>query len=150
MPSKLTTDPVRAIHRLKKQINEFLDRSLMVLSQSVDEIEELGTGVWNPPADVLDSGDSIQMFLEVPGVDAEDLDIRINGQTLQISGVRKQPWNNAEGTNVIISERKFVPFEKSVHIEDSIDEDRISSTLEDGVLCIVLPKRKPKKIRIGG
>jgi len=101
---------------------------------------------FTPQMDVLEDDASITIFLELPGMTKEGVEVVMSEdhQQLTIRG-SKQPNESAQHKRVTKSERVFGSFERVVQIPASIDETGITGTLENGVLRLVLPKLQPVK-----
>lgn len=100
-------------------------------------------------ANLYQSGDAFEMRLEVPGMDKDALDIKIQGNYLEISGKREQ--DVPEGYKVHKTERLNGTFSRSFTLPDDVDSARVEAKLKDGVLYLTLPKSeaaKPRQITI--
>jgi len=100
-------------------------------------------------ANLYQSGDAFEMRLEVPGMDKDALDIKIQGNYLEISGKREQ--DVPEGYKVHKTERLNGTFSRSFTLPDDVDSARVEAKLKDGVLYLTLPKSeaaKPRQIAI--
>ena len=100
-------------------------------------------------ANLYQSGDAFEMRLEVPGIDKDALDIKIQGNYLEISGKREQ--DVPEGYKVHKTERLNGTFSRSFTLPDDVDSTRVEAKLKDGVLYLTLPKSeaaKPRQISI--
>ncbi len=92
-----------------------------------------------PKADLLDFGDSLQLRMEVPGVDQGDLEVALQGGRLLIAGLRETLEDNAD---VLFSERPNGPFQRTIDLPAPVERDRASAHLRGGVLVVHLPKRQ--------
>jgi len=102
-----------------------------------------------PKTNMYDDGDSFQVIAEVPGVTKEDLNIRVQGNYLELSGTRKSEVPEGYKTHRV--ERDTSSFSKSFTLAAEVDADRIEAVLKDGLLTLVLPKAesaKPRQITI--
>ncbi|MGB3209589.1 MAG: Hsp20/alpha crystallin family protein [Desulforhopalus sp.] len=102
-----------------------------------------------PRTNMYDNGDSFQVIAELPGVAKEDLNIKIQGNYLELSGVRKS--GVPEGYKAHRVERESASFTRSYTLDADVDADRIEAVLNDGLLTLVLPKAeaaKPRQITI--
>ncbi|MDZ7641830.1 MAG: Hsp20/alpha crystallin family protein [Desulfurivibrio sp.] len=100
-------------------------------------------------ANLYQSGDTFEMRLEVPGMDKESLDIKIQGNYLEISGTRDQKL--PEGYKIHKTERVAGTFSRSFTLPDDVDSARVEATLKDGIIYLTLPKSeaaKPRQISI--
>jgi HSP20 family protein len=103
-----------------------------------------------PAVDVYEDPDKLVLKLEIPGVKQEDLDIRLENQTLVIKGERKfEADEKAENFHRI--ERRFGSFVRSFTLPQTVDTEHVTATADNGVLTITLPKKaeaQPKQIRV--
>ena len=103
----------------------------------------------SPRTNLYDSGDTIQLIAEVPGLSKEDLNIRIQGNYLELSGTRNS--DAPQGYKAHRVERDFTSFTRSFTLPADVNADKIEAVLHDGLLTLVLPKAeaaKPKQISI--
>ncbi len=92
-----------------------------------------------PRADLLDLGDALQLHMEVPGVQLEDLDIGIDEDGLQVAGLREP---GLELGSVVFAERAVGPFQRTIPLPEPVEAEAASAHLASGVLVITLPKRR--------
>jgi HSP20 family protein len=117
-----------------------------------EESRELAT--WSPPVDVFEDNDAITLKVELPEIDAKDVDIRIEGNTLTLRGERKlEKADQRDGYSRI--ERTYGAFSRTFTLPGSVDAEHIQAESKDGVLRLVLPKKpetKPRqiKVQVGG
>jgi HSP20 family protein len=101
-----------------------------------------------PYINLYEKDDAITVKVIVPGVNSEDFDIQLTDTSLVIEGERKSDYADKP---YIRKERYFTRFKKSVKLPYDVDRDKISASLNDGILTITLVKSeaaKPKKIEI--
>ena len=104
---------------------------------------------YTPKVDIWESANNFNIVAEMPGVDKNGVNIKIEERILTIIG-RVQPVN-FEGYNLALSEYKTGNFERAFQISDDINEDKIQATMANGVLTLVIPKKeaaKPKQIQV--
>lgn len=102
-----------------------------------------------PKTNMYDTGEAFHVIAEMPGVTKEDLNIKIQGNYLEISGTRNS--HVPEGYTAQRVERKGSTFTRSFTLSTEVDADKIEAVLQDGLLKLVLPKAesaKPKQITI--
>jgi HSP20 family protein len=105
-----------------------------------------------PALDVAVSEDDVVVTMDVPGFRSDELSIEVEDRFLTVRGERKRP-QAAEGTSYVHVERPFGSFERRITIPGGADPDRITASLHDGVLSLIVPKPerlKPKAIAIDG
>jgi len=104
-------------------------------------------GVIQLPVDIYSTEDKIVIRAAVPGVDPDDVEITIEGDTLTIRGETKAP----EDVDYICQEHCYGPFTRSFTLNVPIQIDKATAEFENGVLTLTLPKAeevKPKTIKI--
>jgi HSP20 family protein len=102
-----------------------------------------------PSTNLYDLGDRFELIAEIPGISKEDIDVKIQGNYLEISG--KREVNVPEGYRVHRSERGSASFTRSLTLPADVDSDKVSAALKDGILVLTLPKleaAKPRQITI--
>ncbi|HZP82782.1 MAG TPA: Hsp20/alpha crystallin family protein [Chthonomonadaceae bacterium] len=112
--------------------------------------EHVSSRVWSPPVDVYEDKDSIVLKVELPGVQQNEIDIEMAGETLTIRGERKFE-DEARRENYIRIERQYGAFQRSFTIGIPIEEDKVKATYRNGILEITIPKSeatKPKKVQV--
>jgi HSP20 family protein len=105
---------------------------------------------FNPDIDVRTTEEELLLVCDVPGVKREDLDVTLHEHVLTIKGVRKFEGKSEE--HVLIG-RTYGAFSRAFTLPPSLDEEKLSADLADGVLTIrvpKVPKAKPLKVQIGG
>ena len=113
--------------------------------------ETQGTaGTWSPFVDVFEDNEGITLKVELPEVDANDVDIQLEGNALILRGERKlEHAEKREGYHRI--ERYYGSFSRSFTLPTTVELEHVTAQSRDGVLRIVLPKKaetKPRQIKV--
>ena len=101
------------------------------------------------PIDCLRAGDQFVVRFDLPGIDADCLEVSAENQTLTVRAVRTR--RDPEGTNYLISERPSGNYSRQLVLGDGLAVDDISAEYRDGVLTLTIPlaeQAKPRKIEI--
>src|SRR5437870_5632239 len=101
-----------------------------------------------PPASVTEIADGYMLEIEMPGVKKDGLDISVENNELAIIGRRSLPA--VEGT-LLHRESRPENFRRTFELDPSIDAEKISAKIEQGVVSLSLPKAeqvKPRKITV--
>jgi HSP20 family protein len=109
----------------------------------------LATGGY-PAMNIWSNEDSAMITTELPGIDLDEIDISVVGDTLTLSG-RRMPEELPEGGRYHRQERGFGKFTRSIKLPYTVDGDRVEATYNRGVLSITLPRAeadKPRKIQV--
>jgi HSP20 family protein len=112
-------------------------------------INEPNIRPWTPPVDILETEDELLLKMDVPGVSLEQVDIRLENETLTIKGERKFEQPQGKGYHRI--ERAYGTFARSFTLPNTVDTERVKADYRAGVLTVVLPKKelaKPRSIKV--
>ncbi len=112
--------------------------------------ESLAVGNFVPAVDVYEDEHKLVLKLEVPGIRQEDIDVRLENQTLTVKGERKFEAEEKE-ENFHRIERRFGTFARTFTLPVSIDTSSVNAKYENGVLAIQLAKKeaaKPRQVKI--
>ena len=121
-------DPFRDIDRMTEQISR-QSRSLLAM-------------------DAVRDDDEVVVYIDVPGVGADDIDVSVEKNELTVAVERR--WTG-EGKQVLSSERPQGSFSRRIMLSDALDLDRLSASTSDGVLIIRVPvaeRSKPRRIDV--
>jgi HSP20 family molecular chaperone IbpA len=95
---------------------------------------------WLPAVDLIRSPSEVMLRADVPGVKSDDLRIEVDGDTLTISGERREP-DAAGERSYLREERRRGPFSRSFALPGRIDAAKVDAGLRDGILEVTLPLR---------
>jgi len=103
--------------------------------------------VFLPQTDIFETDQALTVILEMPGVDKDKVELKVENDVLKIEG-----WidfSRYEELQPLYTEYNIGNYARSFQLSSKIDQDRISAELRDGVMTLVLPKSekaKPRKI----
>jgi HSP20 family protein len=104
---------------------------------------------WVPAINLVEKEDRLSLEVDLPGVRKDDVKISLEGDILWLRGERRLEDEGKQ--NYYCCERLSGTFSRRVRLPVKIEEDRIDTSLKDGVLTVMLPKAKemlPKEIKI--
>jgi HSP20 family protein len=105
---------------------------------------------WSPAVDIYETDNELVLKADLPDVDQNAIDVRVENQTLTIAGERKfEKEENVKGFHRI--ERSYGSFVRSFAVPNTFDTDKIGATFKNGVLSVSLPKKeaaKPRQIKV--
>jgi len=136
-------------------------RELMSLREAMDRLFEESfirpREAWLAPfgaetlaVDMYETPEDVVVRTALPGVDPEDVDVSVIGDTLTIKGESKAEEEVAED-NYIRRERRYGAFSRSLHLPTSVVANKATADFSKGILTLRLPKAeevKPKRIQI--
>ena len=141
-------EPFRDLLSLQDRMNRMFDESYRG-GRCASNDWALG-GSWAPAVDIYEHQGNIVLTAELPGVDAKDVDVRVENNVLTLRGERK--WSDeVQRESYHRVERAYGSFTRSFTLPNVVDTERIKADFKDGMLKLVLPKKeeaKPKQISI--
>lgn len=127
--------------RLLGEMNRFFDRFGVMPAEA--------TGKFIPKVEIAEDEKSFHIDAELPGVEKDDIDLTLTGDSLIIKG-KKEDIENAG--DVACSERRYGEFSRVISLPENVDMDNVEAKYLNGVLCISLQKiegkRNFKKIQV--
>lgn len=108
--------------------------------------------LYAPEMDVLEREREVQIITDMPGLEAEDIELDLENNVLTIRGERRQPAGQAEDVKYHLAERRYGTFSRSLVLPGDLDADSIEARLHAGVLTISIPKlerARKRRIEVG-
>ena len=142
-------DPFREFATLQNQMNRlFQDYQPTRAGQSGEDF--LTSGSFVPPVDIYEDEHNITLKLEVPGIEQNDIDVRVENNTLTVRGERKFEKDVKE-ENYHRIERSYGSFSRSFSLPQTVDPHKVEAEYKQGVLTVRLPLReeaKPRQVKV--
>ncbi len=133
----LTHDPINSLRLFEDAVTRLMS-------------EPRTSRPWSPAVDIVETENELVLKADLPDVKLEDIDVRVENQTLSIKGERKLEKDFADkGYHRI--ERSYGSFMRSFAVPNSVDTEKVSADYKNGVLTIALPKKeaaKPKQVKV--
>ena len=105
---------------------------------------------WSPAVDILETEDVLTLKADLPDVKIDDIDIRVENNTLTLRGNRRfENDENVKGWHRI--ERSYGEFIRSFALPPTLDTEKVNADYSNGVLTISLPKKeaaKPRQVKV--
>lgn len=124
---------------------------LMELHYEMDRLFDnvFGAGDWPagagagavPRLEMCEEGDELCVSAELPGVQAADVDVRLAGDILTISGEKRTGNGPRKDSDVHVSERTYGRFQRRIGLPFAPDPQRTRANLQDGVLTVRLARQ---------
>jgi HSP20 family protein len=127
----MRTDPFRDLDRLTQQVFGTAARPSAM------------------PMDAYRKGNDFYVHFDLPGVEAESIDLEVEQNVLTVKAER-QP-TVSEGVEMIVSERPVGTFSRQLFLGETLDAERIQADYRAGVLTLTIPVReaaKPRKLSV--
>ena len=139
-------DPFRDLSTLRVRMNRLFEDAF----SSREEEKDMVASTWNPSVDIYETENAMVLKAEVPGIDENDIELKIEDNTLTLKGDRKFEKETKE-ENYHRIERAYGSFYRSFTLPRNIDQDKIKAERENGILKVTMSKKaelKPKKVKI--
>jgi HSP20 family protein len=133
-----------------REFSSLQDRMNRLFRESQGPEESLATSSFAPPVDVYEDEHNVTLKIEVPGIDEQDIDVRIENNVLTVHGERKFEKEEKE-QNYRRVERQYGSFTRTFTLPTTVDAEKVSANYDKGILKIALPKKaeaKPKQIKV--
>ena len=102
-----------------------------------------------PAADIFEGENDLTVVLEMPGVEKDNVDIRVEGGVLNVEG--RLDLTKYQGLQPLYTEYNIGHYSRSFRLSNKVDQNKIAAEMKDGVLSLKLPKAeeaKPRTIQI--
>ena len=133
--------PFREIDRLQRQMNRLFD-DIVLPTWDKDYRFNLV-----PAAELSETEDAIHLKLEIPGMQASDLDVEVTKDSVSISGERKEETKTEE-KGVTKSEFRYGKFHRVIPLPAQVENTNVKAEYKDGILTLNLPKAEAEKTKV--
>jgi HSP20 family protein len=132
-------EPFREFGSLQREMNRLFD-SLTTRTGN-------GGMAFVPAAELKETPEAIHLKLEIPGMEAKDLDVQVTAEAVAISGERKSETKTEE-KGVTRSEFRYGSFRRVIPLPSRIQNDKVQAEYQNGVLTLTLPKAEEEKNKV--
>ena len=138
----LIRKPDTFMNTLNEEINSILRRSFdSVFPEYVLEKETKGLTI---PVDIKEFDTEYKIRVEVPGIKKENIDIELNKSYMTVSA-KKEEEKEEKIKKYHKTEFAYGNYSRTIYFPQEIDIAQSSAKLDNGVLCLTLPKAKSKE-----
>jgi HSP20 family protein len=128
-------EPFRDIERLQEEMNHLFERFM-----PAGEDRGRSSGIdFMPSAEMAETPEVIYLKLEVPGMEAKDIDVEVSDDVITISGERKSETKSEVG-GVTRSEFQYGKFERIMSLPARVAAEGVKADYAQGILSLTLPK----------
>ncbi len=136
----------REIDMLRRQMDQ-LFYNLAFQNRSDSDISQEAQIGWHPAVEVEDTGSELILRAEVPGVDAQDLDIQVTRDAVAIAGEHRYK-KRSEDKDHFRSEFRYGSFQRVIPLPVKVHNHQARADLNDGILSLILPKMEEEQDRM--
>jgi len=143
-------EPFRDLVGYQDRLHRLFEDSLRGVARGPAEDDWALGGSWAPAVDIFEHEGNLVLKAELPGIEAKDVDIRLENNVLTLRGERHFD-NEVKRESYHRVERSYGTFSRSFTLPSVVDQEKIKAEYKDGVLRVTLPKKdeaKPKQISI--
>jgi HSP20 family protein len=138
-------DPVNTLAKFQDEVTRLFDEPVFRSFRTPTSLT-----IWTPAVDIFETEHEIVLKAELPDIDEKDIDVRVEKNTLTLSGERKFEKEYKE-ENALRMERYYGTFSRTFTLPNIVKLDAVKAEYKNGVLTVKLPKleeAKPKQIKI--
>jgi HSP20 family protein len=135
-------NPWHEMNSLQRQLNHLFDDAL-----TPENWGDFGNLAKVPAAELTETDDAVHLKLEVPGMEAKDLDVQVMVDRVAIAGERKSETKTAE-KGVTRSEFRYGKFSRVIPLPVRIQNTNVTADYKDGILNLTLPKSESEKNKV--
>jgi HSP20 family protein len=137
MSTSLSIDPMNGLRLFEDAVTRLMS-------------EPRASRPWSPAVDIIETEDVLTFKVDLPDVKIEDIDVRVENQTLTVRGQRKfEKDETVKGYHRI--ERSYGDFVRSFAVPSTVDTDKVAADYKNGALTITLPRKesaKPRQVKV--
>ena len=124
-------DPLKELASVQKRMNQLFESAMARTNFETSD----GFDHWTPVCDIYETDESFVLAIELPGLDRDEIDVRIDGDELVVDGHRRAE-HGARGEHHHRVEREFGAFSRRFRLPSSVDRDCIEATYANGLLRV--------------
>ena len=131
-------EPLRELESLQSRMNRLFERMMPI---GDGERRELG---FVPSAEMEETAEELLLKLEIPGLEAKDIDIEVTEQSVSIKGERKSE-TKTEDKGMVRTEFRYGKFERVIPLPAHIQTKKVKAEYQNGILHLTMPKVEEEK-----
>ncbi|MBD2243284.1 Hsp20/alpha crystallin family protein [Nostoc sp. FACHB-888] len=138
---RLRLNPWQEFNAIQRQINRLFDEDTLspaFLDRGLSRV---------PAAELKETEDAIHLKVELPGIEAKDLDLQVTENTVYLSGERKSEAKS-EDKGLIKTEFHYGKFQRIIPLSARIQNTNVTADYKDGILNLTLPKAEQEKNKV--
>ena len=134
-------NPWQEVDTIQSQINRLFEQAAVPTTSGTRSLYRV------PAAEIKNTDDAIHLKLEVPGMEAKDIDVQVTENAVFISGERKTE-NKTEEKGVTRSEFQYGKFQRRIQLPARIQNTNVTAEYKNGILHLTLPKTEQEKNKV--
>ena len=149
MRNVMRHEPWNVMPRLQDDINR-------LFGNATENDSSSATAAWIPMVDIHEFTDRFELYVDLPGVDPNQVELTLDSGVLTLSGNRTEQQVSSRHDDEVEAlrvERGHGRFHRRFLLPDTVDGEKVNATGKNGVLIITIPKQEksqPRRIKISG
>ena len=135
-------NPWHEMNSLQRQLNHLFNDAL-----NGEGWDNFGNWSSFPAAEITEKDDAFHLKLEIPGMEAKDLDIQVMADRVAVAGDRKSA-TESEKNGTTRSEFRYGKFQRVIPLPARIQNTNVTAQYKDGILNLTLPKSEEEKNKV--
>lgn len=136
--SLIPWQPLKELDHLRQQINHLFDE-LVHTGRTESQFFKKENITWMPAIELQETDTDIIVKAQIPGINAEDLDVEVSKDAVSIAG-QHQEEERTDNKGFIRSEFRYGQFQRIVPLPVSVKHEQVNAEFKDGILTLTLPK----------
>lgn len=132
---------------MMRDLDREIDRFIQQMQGRKRPVVQFGHRVWRPLVDLFETDDLVVAIVELAGVDQDAVDITIQDRLLIMRGERAGASEH-QPRSYHLMEISHGAFERAIPLPASVDPERASANVRNGMLEVCMPKAAPQRIAI--
>lgn len=134
-------NPWQELNTIQRQLNRIFEDDMLpstVLDRAFVKV---------PAAELHETDEAVYLKLEIPGIEAKDIDLQVTDKAVYISGERKSATKTEE-KGTVKSEFHYGKFQRVIPLPTRIQNTNVKAEYKDGILNLTLPKAEEEKNKV--
>ena len=129
-------DPIKELNQVGNRLSSFFSK--------VEDLPPTGLEIsdWTPKVDISEDDNEYLIVADLPEVNKDEVKVGLENGNLSISGERKsESEEKDEKRRYHRVERSYGSYQRTFHLPENIEKDKVEADFHEGVLRVHLPKR---------
>lgn len=113
--------------------------------QLIDSVASGDSADWTPAIELKDAGHALVLRAQLPGINAEDLNVQVTKDAVSLAGEHRQE-NRSEENGFFRTEFRYGKFQRVIPLPVEVQNDQVQAEFKEGVLSLTLPKVEQAKV----
>jgi HSP20 family protein len=136
--------PFQEMTALQRDMNRLFDSLSSTRDEDMMRMQQMS---FSPAAEMEETENAINLKIEIPGMEAKDLDVQVTKEAVMISGERKSE-SKSEQNGMTRSEFRYGRFSRTIPLPTRVDNTNVKGDYKDGILKLEIPKAEEEKNKV--